>query len=172
MYREVLMDQWKNLYCDFDGEYEILRYRGNEVTAFNRWYEARVHRWSSITYSEGILLEQENNADFSKELQSVLNSFRFHDVDFGDVKPNWKGIVAAIAIGIIVTGLLMMLHIGQMKSIVSGGVLFVVIAVTLQRKRMEYEKYRQKCLKDGYIQQLKDYQDKLAAVCDKYQKSN
>lgn len=168
MYREILMDQWKNLYCDFAGEYELLQNQGNAATAFNRWYEARVYRWSSVTYSEGILLEQENNPAFSKELQSVLKSFRFHDVASAIEKPIWMGVAIGIAAGIFIGGVLMLFHGGRIKAIVSAIVLFVVIIVAFQKKNTDGKVQEQKRVKDGYIQQLRDYQNKLVAVCDKY----
>lgn len=169
MYRETLMNQWQNLCCDFAGEYELLRNQRDAVTAFNRWYEARIHRWGSITYSEGILLEQEKNPNFTKELQLILKSFRFHDVELKNKKPFGTGIVAGTVAGIIAGGVLMAFHVGQMKAIASGCVLFVTMAVTFQKKNTDDEKQNQKHMKDEYLQQLMDYQDKLEAVCDKYQ---
>lgn len=169
MYRETLMDQWKNVYSDFAGEYEILQHQGEATAAFNRWYEARVHRWSSMTYSEGILLEQENNPEFSAGLRSVLKSFRFSKVEAGQEKPSWPGIAAGVAAGILVGGILMLLHWGRIKAIISGAVMLVVVVAAFSRKNADDAKQEQKRVRESYIRQLKDYQRELIAVCDQYQ---
>lgn len=170
MYRETLMNQWKNLYSDFAGEYDILKNQGNATAAFNRWYEARVHRWSSITYSEGILLEQENNPSFSKELQSVLKNFRFIDVPAIEEKPLWIGIAVGAVAGVIAGRVLMMLHWGKMKAIVSGIVLLIVIIAAFAKSNADKKMHEHKRIKDEYVQQLKDYQNQILIVCDKYHK--
>ena len=104
MYQKVLIDQWKNLYSDFAEEYELLQSQGDAVTAFNRWYEARVHRWSSVAYSEGIILEQENKPDFSEELQHVIKKFQFNKVEADGETSLWMGTVAGVALGTLGTG--------------------------------------------------------------------
>lgn len=170
MYRETLMNQWKNLYSDFAGEYDILKNHGNATAAFNRWYEARVHRWSSITYSEGILLEQENNSSFSKELQSVLKNFRFTDVPPMKEGPLWLGIAVGVAAGVIAGRVLMLLHWGKMKAIISGIALLIVIIAAFAKSNADKRNQEQKRIKEEYVQQLKDYQNQILIVCDKYQK--
>lgn len=170
MYRETLMNQWKNLYSDFAGEYDILKNQGNATAAFNRWYEARVHRWSSITYSEGILLEQENNPSFSKELQSVLKNFRFTDVPPVKEGQLWIGAAAGVAAGVIAGRVLMLLHWGKMKAIISGIVLLIVIIAAFAKSNADKRVQEQKRMKDEYVQQLKDYQGQLLIVCDKFKK--
>lgn len=169
MYRETLIDQWKSLYSDFAGEYELLRNQGEAAAAFNRWYEARIHRWSSITYSEGILLDQENNPAFSADLRSALKAFRFHKVEPAGEKPLWMGMAAGLAAGVIVGGLLMLFHWGKIKAIISGIVMLVVIVTAFSRKNADFEKQEQKRVKESYIQQLKDYQKELIAVCGQHQ---
>lgn len=168
MYRETLIDQWKNLYSDFAGEYERLQHQGDATAAFNRWYEARVHRWNSITYSEGILLEQENNPAFSTNLRLVLQNFRFHSVKPQTGQPVWIGIAASALGGGIATGTLLLFHWGEIKAIISGAALFVVIAAAFSKKNADSKKLEQKRVKEAYIQQLKDYQSELIAICNKY----
>ncbi len=169
MYRETLMDQWKNLYSDFAGEYDLLKNQGEAAAAFNRWYEARVHRWSSMTYSEGILLDQEDNPAFSTRLRSVLKAFRFHKVEPAGEKPFWMGMAAGAAAGVLAGGVLMLLHWGKFKAILSGIVIFVVIATAFSRRNADFAKQEQARVRENYIQQLKDYQKELIAVCDQYQ---
>lgn len=170
MYREILMNQWKNLYSDFAGEYDILKNQGNATAAFNRWYEARIHRWNSITYSEGILLEQENNPSFSKELQSVLKNFRFTDVPPVKEGKLWIGITIGVTAGIIVGRVLILLHWEKMKAIISGIVLLIAIIAAFAKSNADKKIQEQKRMKDKYVQQLKDYQNQILIVCDKYQK--
>lgn len=168
MYREIIIDQWKNLYSDFAKEYEILRNRGNETASFNRWYEARIHRWNSITYSEGIILEQENNPDFSRELLKVLKGFKFRNVEPEKEKPMWIGIVAGVIAGVAVSAILTFLGWGKIKAVISGAVLLVVIIAAFSKENADYKNQEDKRVKEEYIQQLRGHQKEIIAVCDKY----
>lgn len=58
MYRETLTGQWKNLSGDFAQEYDRLLTKGEAPGCFAGWYETRIHRWQSVAYPEGIILEQ------------------------------------------------------------------------------------------------------------------
>lgn len=168
MYREALIDQWNNLYSDFAGEYETIKKQENMIASFNRWYEARIHRWNSIAYSEGIILEQEKNPDFSDELKTVLRSFRFTEVEASDAFPKWIGIAAGLIGGGIAGGALALLHWGIARSVLSGGIVFIIIAVGFSKKNADTEKKEAERVKEAYIRQLMDYQKALIAVCDKY----
>lgn len=168
MYRETLIAQWNNLYSDFAGEYETLRKHENVIASFNRWYEARIHRWNSITYSEGIILEQENNPDFCDELKGVLKKFRFTKVEASDSSPKWIGIVAGLIGGGLAGGVLALLHWGIVRTVISGVIVFIMIAIGFSKKNTDTEKKEAARVKEAYIQQLKDYQKTLIAVCDKY----
>ncbi len=169
MYRETLMAQWNNLYSDFAGEYEILKKQENVTASFNHWYEARVHRWNSITYPEGIILEQLNKPDFSRELKKAFKGFKFEEVKPAEEKPLWMGIAAGIAAGVLAGGILTLLHWGKTEVIISGVVLLAAVIVVFFKKNADDGRQEEKRVKEEYIQQLRDYQKELIAVCNRYQ---
>ena len=172
MYRDTLSNQWKNLYSDFAGEYDTLVKQMNEPICFNRWYEARIHRWNSITFPEGIILEQENNRDFANELKLTLDKFSFNKVESAKTKSIWFGIVIGIAFGLIVGGVLYLLPLDLLfwRIIISGIISAVMVSAVFIKKHNVTKKQEKKRVKDAYIRQLEEYEKELIAVCDKYQK--
>ena len=115
MYRETLIGQWVNLYNDFAHDFELLQHQEKAPDNFNRWYKTRIHRWKSITYSEGILLEQVNNAEFTERLLAEMEKFCFQPVEPEKEKPAWTGIAAGAAAGAAAGGVLSFLHWGGQK---------------------------------------------------------
>lgn len=168
MYRETLMNQWANLYSDFDHDFELLQNQGKAPDCFNRWYATRLHRWSSITYSEGILLEQENNPEFAHHLKNTMGNFRFQFVTPAKKIPVWPGIAVGAAVGAAASAILMLVHWGAIKSVIGGIVLCMVIASGSFRSNAAFRKKEKNREKNEYVGQLKDYKKKLIAVCDKY----
>lgn len=168
MYSETLMNQWTNLYSDFAGEYEEIKKQGNEPYGFNRWYEARIHRWSSIAYSEGMILEQEKKPDFSNELIQVMKNFSFKKVESTNESKVWIGIIIGIVVGGLTGGILGMIHWGIIKSVLSGIILFAVIAASYSKKCADDKRKEDSRVKKEYIQQLREYQRNLMDVCTKY----
>lgn len=168
MYRETLLEQWKNLYSDFDNEFELLQRNGAAPECFDRWYEARVHRWCSITYSEGILLEEMNRPEFADELLNVMRSFRFHPVNPAGERPVRTGIAAGAAAGIAVWGILTLLHWGAARALISGITICAVTVSAVFRSNAAFRKEEQIRVRKAYVEQLKDYQQALTDVCDHY----
>ena len=71
MYKDTLKGQWKNLYSDFAQEYDRLLTQGTAPGCFAQWYETRIHRWQSVAYPEGIILEQTERAISDKPIPSM-----------------------------------------------------------------------------------------------------
>lgn len=169
MYQDALSNQWRNLYSDFSAEYETLSKQPNSVSAFNRWYEARVHRWSSIAYQEGVILDEEKNPEFAEELRRQMQAFKFRAVASGKV-PRSTGQDALISGGcggLIGVGMLA-LQFGMIKSIITGGISIAALMVALSRNRANSQHQEEQRVKDNYTQQLKDYLPSLIGVCEKY----
>lgn len=168
MYRETLKDQWKNLYCDFESEYDVVSKQGEKPSCLNRWYSARSHRWSSVTYAEGIILEQEKKPEFAQALQNAINSFQFKKEAPAKEKsaPAYCGIGAAV--GVLAGVISYFFHVGLFKSIISGLVVCVVAIAALLRHAATYNESEIKREKQAYVAQLKDYVNALQKVCEQY----
>lgn len=73
MYRETLTGQWKNLSGDFAQEYDRLLAKGEAPGCFAGWYETRIHRWQSVAYPEGIILEQTQRSLTEKQSAQAVS---------------------------------------------------------------------------------------------------
>lgn len=165
MYQKTLMDQWDNLCADFAGEFDFLCKQGNAAASFNRWYEARVHRWSSDVYAEGMILAQLQKRDFAQQLTGAMKRFRFREVPSINEKSVWSGIPVGLLVGAVCGGMMSFLHWSVIRSIISGIVALVVVSGALYKKN---EAFNQKALNDvkkAYIRQLTDYRSELLAIC-------
>lgn len=168
MYRETFIGQWINLCSDFDHDFELLQHQGEAPESFNRWYKTRVHRWKSITYSEGILLEQVNNAEFAERLRTEMEKFCFQLVEPEKEKSAWTGIAAGAAAGAAAGGILAFLHWGAAKVVISGIALFAVTAAGSLQSNAACRKEEQKRVREGYIGQLKSYEGTLLELFNQY----
>lgn len=169
MYRDTLIEHWRNLYSDFAQEYDRLKAWGNEPNCFERWYETRIHRWQSVAYPEGMILEQVDNSEFAQELTDVMKAFRFEYIEPKAAKPIWYGIVLGLAAGIVSAVFLALLHWETVRIILSGIVVFIVAALGFVRSEESAKNNELKRVKEAYIDQLKEYSEKLTAVCDKFE---
>lgn len=168
MYWEILQSQWKNLYSEFAAEYERLNVQLDETAAFNHWYEAKIHRWNSVVYTEGIILEQQNNDLFSKEIKEAMENFQFKKVEKQNLQINWIGLVVGTVVCLCAGKILTVLNWGKFRAIISGLVLWAVIVSAIFQNNSKMKKEEERRIKAEYIQQLKDYQKQLEAVCDKF----
>lgn len=168
MYSETLKAQWKNLYCDFESEYDVVSMQGEKPSCLNRWYTARCHRWSSVTYAEGIILEQEKNPEFAQALKDAINNFQFKKVEPAQEKsvPAYCGI--GVAAGVLVGVASHFFHAGLLKAILSGTVICAVAIAALLRYVSGYNESELKREKQAYVTQLRDYADTLQKVCEQY----
>lgn len=169
MYKETLNAQWKNLYSDFAQEYDLLKTKGNEPGCFDRWYEARIHRWQSVAYPEGMILEQTGLADFARELTDVMKRFRFQYVESRQGRPVWWGIVLGLAAGVAAAVVLKLLHWSTVRVILSGIVVCIVAVLGFVRAEEAAKESECKRVKEEYVGQLKAYEKELTAVCDKFE---
>ncbi|MDO5132792.1 MAG: hypothetical protein Q4D81_07400 [Eubacteriales bacterium] len=168
MYQEALTEQWDNLCSDFASEFNFLSKQGNATDSFNRWYEARIHRWSSVSYAEGIILSQLNNNDFAEQLIVAMKRFRFNEASSAESKGLWSGIPIGIMAGILCGGALSFFHWSTIRSIISGIVVAIVISGSLYKKNEVFNKKQQGNIKEAYIRQLADYRSDLLSVCKQF----
>ena len=168
MYQDALIEQWDNLCGDFAGEFDFLSKQGNAVASFNRWYEARAHRWSSGTYAEGIILSQLQKPDFAERLRNTINRFRFSEVPPAGRKALWFGVPAGLLAGIMCGGVLFFLHWSAVRSIISGIVVVVVVSGAFYKKNEAFNNKEQHNIKDAYMRQLTDYRSELLAICHQF----
>lgn len=169
MYKDTLTAQWQNLYSDFAQEYDRLKEHGKEPACFDRWYETRIHRWQSVAYPEGIILEQANRDDFSQKLIETLKAFRFSSVETKPMRPIWQGIALALAAGAASAAFLLLLRWEIVRVIISGIVVCVVAGLGFAKSEDTARKNESNRVKEAYVGQLKDYLDKLTEVCDQFE---
>lgn len=168
MYREALIDQWINLYSDFSQNYDMLKIQGKEPDVYNQWYMTRIHRWNSVSYSEGIMLDQLNQPDFSRELRAVLKEFCFQTVETSGESPVWRGPLIGLAVGVAAAVGMKVLQWGTLRASISGIILFAVVTVAFQNSAATSRKQEQERIKNGYVEQLKNYENILKKICEKY----
>lgn len=168
MYQDALIEQWDNLCGDFAGEFDFLSKQGNAVASFNRWYEARVHRWSSGSYAEGMILSQLKKTDFAERLRYTINCFKFSEVPPAGRKTLWSGVPVGFLAGIMCGGVLFLLHWGVVRSLISGIVALVVVSGAFYKKNDAFNKKEQIKIKDAYMRQLTDYRNELLAICNQF----
>ena len=168
MYQETLIDQWDNLCVDFTAEFEFLHKQGNATASFNRWYEARIHRWSSSVYAEGKILSQLQKQDFAQRLIAEMKRFHFSEVPPANRKAVWSGIPVGLLAGAVCGGALFFLHWSMIRCILSGVVVLAVISGAFYKKNEAFNKLGQDNVKNAYIRQLTDYKNELLAVCRQF----
>lgn len=169
MYQDTLKEHWKNLYSDFAQEYDRLKMKGKEPDCFDDWYHTRIHRFQSVAYPEGIILEQVGNAEFLQALTDTMKEFRFELVEPQEGKPLWQGILLGIAAGGASALLLLLLHWETVRLILSGIVVFVVVFLGFWRSEQAAKLAEQKRVKETYVGQLRDYWEKLSDVCGAFE---
>ena len=169
MYIKTLKGQWENLCSDFYQEFDLLKLRGDSAASFNSWYSVRIHRWNSVAYSEGIILDQQNNSQLSSAILSSLGEFRFRHVDAPRQKSAWTGIIEGAFIGLF-TALLIkyLLDWRLLSTILAGLVVFIMSAVSIFMLLSNSSGAIDEKLKQEYISQLEDYWPKLESVCKKF----
>ena len=168
MYRSTLENQWRSLCADFAQEYQRLSLRGDVPRPFDDWYGTRIRRWGSAGYAEGLILQQLDNGDFSRELQGAMAEFHFTRVDAAPAKPVWVGPAIGAGVGLAAGVILALLKWGAVKSVITGVVLCGVIAISLMKKAEADHRVDQERVRNGYKGQLEAHLQKLMAVCDRY----
>ena len=169
MYTKTLKSQWKNLCSDFYQEFELLNLKGNDAASFNSWYSVRIHRWNSIAYSEGIILDQQNNPQLSSAILASLANFKFRHVDKPKTKSAWSGIAVGGAAGVVTAfAVNYFFDWKTFSTVIAGAAAFMVCAASAVglssgSSRDEDEKLRQE-----YLSQLESYWGELEKVCRKF----
>ena len=169
MYSDTLKEQWRNLYSDFAQEYDRLTLKGDAPACFRQWYETRLHRWQSVAYPEGIILEQTGDAALSRELTDAMRNFAFSPVKPQPVRPMWLSAALGLIAASFSSALLLLFHWNPIRIVISGIVVFIVTALGVARSVTSAREAEAKRVRDAYVAQLRDYLGTLTAVCDKYE---
>lgn len=169
MYSETFKEQWRNLYSDFAQEYDRLTQKGDAPACFRQWYETRLHRWQSVAYPEGIILEQTGNSALSRELTDAMRDFTFSPVEPQPVKPMWLSAVLGLIAAALSSVLLLLFHWNPIRVVISAIVVFIVTTLGFARSVTSAQEAEAKRVRDAYVAQLREYADTLTAVCDKYE---
>lgn len=176
-YREQLKGQWENLCADFAGNFETLLTQGEAPGCFIQWYEARIHRWRSASYPEGIMLEQKANPEFARHLTAAMEDFEFKRVESAGRKSFWPGIILGVAAGLAAT-FCMRYYVfdaaasglwSWLGSGLFGAFLFAACSVRSFRRSARINREEDERVKSAYVGQLRDYMEKLLLVCKNYE---
>lgn len=167
-YKETFSQQWRNLYSDFAQEYERLLTKGSAPGCFREWYETRIHRWRSVVYPEGMILEQEKNPEMTQALSDAMRDFHFEKVEPQPEKPVWQPIAVGLAAGILSSLVMALLHWSPLRSVLSGVVVAIVVISGYWKSRSLARDAERVRVRQAYADQLKDYLPKLTAVCEQF----
>ena len=169
MYTQTLKGQWRDLCSDFYQKFDTIMLRGNDAASLNTWYSVRVHRWNSVAYSEGIILDQQNNPELSKAVLDALGGFRFRQTDKPRAKSAWPGLIAGAAAGVgAAFAVKHFLDWGSIRTTLTGALAFIACAVSAVRLSSGSAKDADEKLRREYLSQLEDYWGELEAVCRKF----
>lgn len=168
-YKETFSQQWRNLYSDFAQEYERLLTKGKAPGCFREWYETRIHRWRSVVYPEGMILDQEKNPEMTKALSDAMRDFHFEKVEPAPEKPLWQPFAVGLTAGIVSGVLMALLRWSPLRSVLSGAVVAIVVISGYLKSRSLARDAERVRVRQAYADQLKDYLPKLTAVCDSFQ---
>lgn len=169
MYLKALKGQWKNLCSDFYQDFDILKLNSNDTASFNSWYSTRIHRWNSVAYAEGIILDQQNNPQLSSAILASLGNFRFRCVDKPKEKSAWSGIIASAVAGAFAAfAVRYFLDWKSVGTILTGAMAFIVCAVSALRLSSGSGRDSDDKLRQEYLSQLEGYWSELETVCRKF----
>lgn len=172
MYINTLKSQWENLCDDFYQDFDIIMLKGNNAASLNSWYSVRIHRWNSVAYSEGIILEQQNNPQLANAILASLQNFSFRNVDAPKAKSSWPGLIASAAVGVGATLAAKFFFDWKLfTAILTGAAAFTVCAVPALRLLSGSDSNSNENIKQEYLSQLRAYWGKLEAACRKFEES-
>lgn len=173
MYQELLKSQWKTLCGDFSAEFDYLTSKGefnkDIPNVYNEWFQTRIHRWSSVVYTEGVTLNQLNNPGFAGKLRSTMQQFSFTLVSREKEKQQWPGAVIGIALGVVIFFLI--------KHLFSRSVILSVIAGILSGFGISYRYFASvdsanrneaNRVKNAYVSQVQEWEANLLDICQEY----
>ena len=133
-------------------------------------YQVRAYRFSSVTSSEGLMLDQLEQPAFASALREKIGQFRFEKQPPVQTTPEWVGIPAGLAVSVVL-GMVLKRRpkpLGTFPLVLICLVCFLlIVAVALNitnRQRMEGLQRERK----AYIEQLNAYLVQLLSVCDQY----
>ena len=177
MYQDTLKNQWENLCADFAKNFDLIITKGNIPDCLNEWYKARAYRWRSITYSEGVILEQNTSPEFAEKLVELIEDFRFKYIEPAQKKSFLPKIALSAALGVVVAVVSKFYFYDALnaagnwlKPCLTGAALFVVFDVWAYRHVSNFNQDNDKQIKSGYIDQLKNfYQKHLLTFCESYE---
>lgn len=170
MYQDMLKNQWENLCADFAKNFDLIITKGNIPDCLNEWYKTRAYRWRSITYSEGVILEQNANPEFAEKLLELIESFSFKSVESAPKKSFLPQIAIGVILGIVIALLSKLCFFDTVKSYLLGFALCVMFCFFEYKRASTFNQNESQRVKSEYVNQLKDYYLKhLIKLCKSYE---
>ncbi len=165
-YRAYFFTQWENVIADFN---KMAADNPGDIENMNRWYKARAFRWSSISESERMILDDLKQPEFAGQLRQALNNFKFTKEETGTVASAGPMLALSAAAGAALGAVLKtVFHSGWFLTI-AGGILLTVIGIWFSLdRRSAAEAKRDKQLYGRYTAQLREYTKTLEQVFIKY----
>ncbi len=168
-YKNSFSGQWDSLKVAFKAEMSKLPADAITLKKLGDWYRAYSFRWSSIVETEGLLLGEQKNEQFRRELLNGISDFKFQEIK-GIKKPSFVvKLLIAIAVAIVIG---LVLHFALKAKvwiiIVQAVVCLLASLVSYASSLDKYEKNSVNHLVEGYAKQLEEYKNTLIVICDKY----
>ena len=170
IYQDTLKNQWENLCADFEKDFDITITKGNIPACLNEWYKVRAYRWRSLTYSEGIILEQNTSSEFAEKLLELIESFSFKSVESTQKKSFLPKIAIGVILGIVIALLSKLCFFDTVKSYLLGSALCVMFCFFTYKRASTFNQNENQRVKSEYVKQLKDhYLKHLLKLCKSYE---
>ncbi len=133
----------------------------------NETYGLQKQKWSSSLMYEGNWLSSKED-DFSRDFLRALGEFKFTEVNL-PVKTSPVGylVSAGIGVGSFVV-IKYVLHFAFLNSLAIAGVILLLGFFFCSSSARGKKKAQTEEIKAAYVEQLKKTEDRLAAICEKY----
>lgn len=166
MYQDKLKTYWNNLCGDFSAEYSRLRLQKSVPAVLNEWYQTRIHRWNSVVYAEGITLDQQNDPEFTRDLNAVLRKFSFMAVEEKDPAPSWLSLPAGLAAGTGITlASRLLLQRSLLISTAAGALIALAAGAGISKSVSDAARKESDRIRNAYAAQLRGWEEELLRVC-------
>ena len=183
-YTEQFSGQWDIFIVNFRSDIEKLPVEAITLKEIKKWYRTNSFRWSSIIETEGMLLDQENNAQLKNELIAAIDSFDFREAESTSKKPSalpFLCIGVALAAAAVFLGragkflpqiaflVKIYTHLPLWLLLLIAILCFMLPLVFFAVRLDKYIKDSPRKLCDQYVLQLRNYKETLIDICRRFE---
>lgn len=168
-YRSILTAQWQDVCTSFERDYNGLALRGELPKQLNEWYSVKCHRWSSVVYAEGQILDQVGNDAFAKTLRKALADFKFKKVVSNEANHQRTAPLIGLSVAVIVAVMAFFgLHWILWKTVLIAVLTLLGVTIPLQERTKRNIKNDEVRIKQDYMNQLLAQKETLLLLCEEF----